>query len=92
MDGKSIVPLLVTSPEEAPASVRRHLSEFDGASAVAVPARNYSFHEYYNQGPWEVDVKSGAALDDWSNTYIGLYGRFQTHPNLLKYVNKKVTP
>ena len=37
-------------------------------------AREASFHEYYNQGPWT--AVDGAAepwvLDDWSNTYIGV--------------------
>ena len=30
-----------------------------------------SFHEYYNQGPWEVGSRH--PLDDWSNTYIGIH-------------------
>ena len=46
-------------------------------------AREASFHEYYNQGPWIVDnggdqcpICAGngttRVLDDYSNTYIGL--------------------
>ena len=38
---------------------------------AAVPHRKASFHEYYNQGPWEVGQRH--ALDDWSNTYVGLH-------------------
>lgn len=45
MDGKSIVPLLVTDlgDDSVPASVKRHLS------TASKPARTSSFHEYYNQ-------------------------------------------
>jgi hypothetical protein len=74
MDGKSVLPLLVSKRDEAPRSVLRHLATHEA------PSRNYSFHEYYNQGPWEVGSKH--ALDDWSNTYIGLYGHFPGFPLL----------
>lgn len=70
MDGKSIVPLLVTKPSDAPASVGRHLESLR-SSGLSKPFRKASFHEYYNQGPWEVGKRH--ALDDWSNTYIGLH-------------------
>ena len=59
MDGKSIVPLLVNSPDQANPSVQRHLSQ-----TTTKPFRTASFHEYYNQGPWEVGTTH--ALDDWS--------------------------
>ena len=81
MDGKSLVGLIVTRPQEAPRSVRRHVAALTAAAvagagagggvASPVPHREASFVEYYNQGPWEVGQRH--ALDDWSNTYIGLY-------------------
>eukprot|EP01065_Artemidia_motanka_P029313 TRINITY_DN35454_c0_g1_i1.p1 TRINITY_DN35454_c0_g1~~TRINITY_DN35454_c0_g1_i1.p1 ORF type:complete len:616 (+),score=241.61 TRINITY_DN35454_c0_g1_i1:79-1926(+) len=74
MDGKSVVPLLVTDADAAPGAVRRHL-----ASASA-PTRTYAFHEYYNQGPWEVSTRH--PLDDWSNTYIGLSGAIAGYKRL----------
>ena len=70
MDGKSLVSLLVP-PQNldaavVPPSVREH------ALAIgAPPSRVASFHQYYNQGPWEVGSRH--PLDDWSNTYIGLH-------------------
>lgn len=80
MDGRSIVALLVTEPAEAPASVQHHLTAQEPGPA---PVRAYSFHEYYNQGPWEVGTRH--ALDDWSNTYIGLAGEFAGYPGVWKY-------
>lgn len=74
MDGKSIVPLLVKELSDAPAATRAHVA------ATVPPARSYSFHEYYNQGPWELGSRH--ALDDWSNTYIGVSGDFSGHGRL----------
>jgi hypothetical protein len=63
-----------------PASVLRHLESLKSNSFIrdrsaytpdGAPVRTASFHEYYNQGPWEVGKTH--ALDDWSNTYIGLH-------------------
>eukprot|EP00038_Savillea_parva_P030217 m.76389 g.76389 ORF g.76389 m.76389 type:complete len:690 (-) comp9057_c0_seq1:74-2143(-) len=69
MDGQNIAPLLITQPDLAPASTRRLL-----AQTALPPSRDASFHVYFNQGPWEVGTEH--ALDDWSNTYIGLSGYF----------------
>jgi N-acetylglucosamine-6-sulfatase len=67
MDGKSLVSLIVTESDHSllPAAVAQSLS-----AAATLPSREASFVEYYNQGPWEVGKRH--ALDDWSNTYIGL--------------------
>ena len=67
MDGKSLVSLIVTESDHSllPGSVAHSLS-----TAAPLPTRDASFVEYYNQGPWEVGKRH--ALDDWSNTYIGL--------------------
>merc|ERR1712217_306988 len=54
-----------------PGSVRTHLQ------SISVPQRTSSFVQYYNQGPWEVGTRH--ALDDWSNTYIGVTFRNGTH-------------
>merc|ERR1719329_1075183 len=75
VDGRSVVPLLVGRKDKAPASVQRHLK------VAKTPERTSSFVQYYNQGPWEVGTKH--ALDDWSNTYIGVTFRDGTHH--LKY-------
>lgn len=77
VDGRSVVPLLIDASgrDTAPASVQRHLG------ATVGPVRTSSFVEYYNQGPWEVGTRH--ALDDWSNTYIGVTFRNGTHH--LKY-------
>ena len=82
MDGRSVVPLLV-SPKTAkqqreaiPTSVLRHL-----ASTPTMSSRVASFHAYYNQGPWDVAEKW--RLDDWSNTWLGLH--FKTGNHNYKY-------
>ena len=92
MDGKSLVGLVVTRPQEAPPSIRLHLAQLTATSDIGesghdtvgvappVPRREASFVEYYNQGPWEVGKRH--ALDDWSNTYIGLYVRSTTKGHL----------
>ena len=78
IDGRSIVPLLVREEERvaAPASVRRHLDSLV-AAGLKPPSRTSSFHTYYNQGPWEVGKPH--ALDDRSNTYIGVSFNNGTH-------------
>ena len=66
MDGKSLVPLL-TSGGDAGAllgATRAHIASL----AAPTIAREASFLEYYNQGPWEVGTEH--ALDDWSNTCV----------------------
>lgn len=70
MDGQSIVSLLVNgaASDTIPGSVQRHL-----ASTSAPPQRTSAFYEYYNQGPWEIGNRH--PLDDWSNTYIGIWFR-----------------
>ena len=83
MDGRSVVPLLVSPAtaaeqgEALPGSVSRTL-ERDASGAPMTRAA--SFHTYYNQGPWEVgaDGSGGAPsgtprLDDWSNTWRALH-------------------
>merc|ERR1712139_576181 len=77
VDGRSIVPLLIDTASKhlAPAAVHRHLE------LTPAPVRTSSFVQYYNQGPWEVGKPH--ALDDWSNTYIGITFRNGTHN--LKY-------
>eukprot|EP00730_Choanoeca_flexa_P004006 TRINITY_DN11568_c0_g1_i4.p1 TRINITY_DN11568_c0_g1~~TRINITY_DN11568_c0_g1_i4.p1 ORF type:complete len:512 (+),score=86.63 TRINITY_DN11568_c0_g1_i4:39-1574(+) len=71
MDGKSLVPNLVTADSaNLPGSVRRHLAKTKLAN------RTEQFVQYYNQGPWQPnDAKDGLnrVLDDYSNTYIGLH-------------------
>jgi hypothetical protein len=83
MDGANLVPLLVqpfvaaAQGEVLPGSVARSL-----ARTAAAPARDASFHEYYNQGPWETGCgnlpKSNWCkparhrLDDWSNTWAAV--------------------
>jgi arylsulfatase A-like enzyme len=75
VDGRSVVPLLVSDTKKAPASVQRHLNKAE------TPQRTSSFVQYYNQGPWEVGQRH--ALDDWSNTYIGV--TFRDGNRHLKY-------
>ena len=79
VDGKSLVSLLVSggNHDELLGATRNHLrTELLNAPMMS---RDASFLEYYNQGPWEVG--STHALDDWSNTYIGLYVRSKTFGN-----------
>lgn len=64
VDGKSVIPLLVSPTADIPASVKRHISK------TPQIIRESSFFTYYNQGPWEVGTRH--PLDDWSNTYIGV--------------------
>ena len=66
------VPTVFGHHNVIPGAVLRHLDE-----AGAPPTRVASFHEYYNQGPWEVGKPH--ALDDWSNTYIGVTFRNASH-------------
>ena len=42
------------------------------------------------QGPWEVGTRH--ALDDWSNTYIGLAGEFAGYPGVWKYAECEPPP
>ena len=75
LDGMSVLPLLVPDADDTdtaaalPTDTRAFLSQ-QQAAGVAPPHRLASFHEYYNQGPWEVGSRH--PLDDWSNTYIAL--------------------
>ena len=84
MDGRSVVPLLVSEQaaqeqgEVVPGSVRRHLT-----TTSTPPARLASFHSYYNQGPW--DVSDRHRLDDWSNTWAGLHFVDPARGHDLKY-------
>ena len=84
MDGRSVVPLLVSQEaaraqgQVLPGSVRQHL-----AATTAPPPRLASFHSYYNQGPWQVSDRH--RLDDWSNTWAGLHYVDRTHGHDLKY-------
>ena len=65
MDGRSMVSNLVTETEgPIPESVRNHLKTSKPFS------RTSTFHEYYNQGPWQIGTRH--PMDDWSNTYIGV--------------------
>eukprot|EP01052_Picozoa_sp_SAG31_P039129 SAG31_NODE_5361_length_2588_cov_6.961029_2_plen_192_part_00 len=76
MDGKSVLPLLVGGYDTAaahpaiPTDTKRQLHSSRQENGGALPQRLASFHEYYNQGPWEVGSRH--PLDDWSNTYIAL--------------------
>lgn len=66
MDGRSVLPLLVTDPDApgVPGSVKRSLQRNSKP-----PTRTDQFFTYYSQGDW---IVGGTPLDDWSNTYIGL--------------------
>ncbi|EGD81213.1 hypothetical protein PTSG_11248 [Salpingoeca rosetta] len=77
MDGRSLVPVLLTNASaDIPGATRRHLEKHGGPSASDPAAfRNMQFTQYYNQGPWQPDdPKDGfnRTLDDYSNTYIGI--------------------
>ena len=71
MDGRSVVPLLV-SPQVAmeqrevlPGSTLRHLS------LASSQARNSSYHVFYNQGPWMAS-DGRHKMEDWSDTWHGI--------------------
>ena len=94
MDGRSIVPLLVSPTvaeqqgEKLPGSVKRTLAMHENDPPMT---RLASFHTYYNQGPWVVgnDGTGGAPtgdprLDDWSNTWRALH--YKANGQQLKYV------
>ena len=72
MDGRSVIPLLV-SPQVAaeqhevvPGSTLRHVS-----GAPSRPARNSSYHVFYNQGPWMAS-DGRHKMEDWSDTWHGI--------------------
>lgn len=77
MDGRSVLPQLVKDRTSLPNPVAYHLQR------TAVPDRDSTFLEYYNQGPWEVGTRH--PLDDWSNTYIAVYVRNSTLGGPFKY-------
>ena len=69
MDGVSVLPLLVSASALEQTGSTGAVLPADTAAwlrGAAIPSRLASFHEYYNQGPWEVGTRH--PLDDWSNT------------------------
>ena len=96
VDGRSIVPLLVSAAvaaeqaEDLPGSVRQSLFRH---AHDAPMERAASFHTYYNQGPEGVgDDGAGGAprgaprVDDWSNTWRALHYKRSGNGRDLKYI------
>ena len=71
-----MIPLLVSHQvateqhEDVPGSTLRHLSA-SLARAPSRPARNSSYHIFYNQGPWMAS-DGRHKMEDWSDTWHGI--------------------
>ena len=58
--------------EVVPGSTRRHLSA--SLRGHSRPARNSSYHIFYNQGPWMAS-DGRHKMEDWSDTWHGIAHR-----------------
>jgi N-acetylglucosamine-6-sulfatase len=77
MDGRSVIPLLV-SPQVAteqhevvPGSTLRHLSVSSHGPSRPAARNSSSYHIFYNQGPWMAS-DGRHKMEDWSDTWHGI--------------------